>query len=51
MEHMGTLGKITKGDIVRLLPFNTPLVTLKMLGKDLRNVFECAFREGNNRSG
>ncbi|CEL60051.1 Trifunctional nucleotide phosphoesterase protein YfkN OS=Bacillus subtilis (strain 168) GN=yfkN PE=1 SV=1 [Rhizoctonia solani AG-1 IB] len=44
-------GKITKGDIVQLLPFNTPLVTLKMLGKDLRSVFECAFREGNKKSG
>ncbi|CAE6468183.1 unnamed protein product [Rhizoctonia solani] len=44
--------KITKGDIVRLLPFNTPLVTLKMKGEDLRETLRCALRyTGRDKSG
>ncbi|CAE6427386.1 unnamed protein product [Rhizoctonia solani] len=34
--------EIKQGDIIKLLPFGTPLCTLKMSGKDLWAVLECA---------
>ncbi|CCO33002.1 Trifunctional nucleotide phosphoesterase protein YfkN Includes: RecName: Full=2',3'-cyclic-nucleotide 2'-phosphodiesterase/3'-nucleotidase [Rhizoctonia solani AG-1 IB] len=36
---------VTKGDIIRLLPFGSPLCTLRMSGKDLWDTFECALEE------